>query len=111
MKLQLVIDTALAQPCTLSSFTEKLKQAHVAVRMNTAKTGFISGISFSIDGVAFKGSSLGHQYTWSNLKKRGLYHEQDRYVEEHECGSQSGGVAGGGRYNPCLLYTSDAADD
>ncbi|MEI3453815.1 MAG: hypothetical protein V8Q91_10510 [Bilophila wadsworthia] len=73
MKLQLVIDTALAQPCTLSSFTEKLKQAHVAVRMNTAKTGFISGISFSIDGVAFKGSSLGHQYTWSNLKKRGLY--------------------------------------
>lgn len=100
MKLQQIIDTALAQPCTLSSFTEKLKQAHVAVRMNTAKTGFISGISFSMDGVSFKGSGLGHQYTWSNLKKRGLHHEQDRYVEEHERGSQSGGVAGGGRHDP-----------
>ena len=78
--ISLAIDTAMTQPCTLSSFTKKLEQAHVSVRMNTAKTGFISGISFSMDGVIFKGSSLGHQYTWGNLKKRGLYHEQDRYV-------------------------------
>ena len=99
MKLQQIIDAALTQPCTLSSFTKKLEQAHVSVRMNTAKTGFISGISFSMDGIAFKGSSLGHQYTWSNLKKRGLYHEQDRYVEEHERGSQSSGIAGSGRHN------------
>lgn len=97
MKLQQFIDTALTQPCTLSSFTKKLEQAHVSVRMNTAKTGFISGISFSMDGVVFKGSSLGHQYTWGNLKKRGLYHEQDRYVEEHECGGQPSRITGSGR--------------
>ena len=68
MKFLQIIDAALTQPCTLSSFYEKLEQAHVSVRMNTAKTGSFRN-QFSMDGIAFKGSSLGHQYTWSNLKK------------------------------------------
>lgn len=78
MRLQKAVDTALGQGCPMDIFSDRLALVGVEVRLNTASTGFVSGISFALDGVAFKGSKLGKGYTWNALQQRGLCHEQDR---------------------------------
>ncbi|MHC1710811.1 MAG: relaxase/mobilization nuclease domain-containing protein [Solidesulfovibrio sp.] len=90
MRLQNAVDTALDRGCSLEVFRDRLALVGVEVRLNTASTGFISGISFSLDGVAFKGSKLGKNYTWNALQQRGLRHEQDRRRSEEELGLGDG---------------------
>jgi hypothetical protein len=85
-RLQEFIDNALKGKSTLREFVSRLMQDGVATKLNQASTGRISGISFSLDGVALKGSDLGKAYTWNALQKRGLQHEQSRYGSEHESG-------------------------
>jgi len=97
MRLQNAVDTALDRGCSLDVFQDRLALVGVEVRLNTASTGFISGISFSLDGVAFKGSKLGKSYTWNTLQQRGLRHEQDRRRSEEELGDGIGrGWSGSG---------------
>ena len=86
MRLQSTVDTALGQGCALDAFCDRLASAGVEVRLNMASTGFVSGISFALDGVAFKGSKLGKSYTWNSLQQRGLRHEQDRGRSQQELG-------------------------
>ena len=75
--LQQVIDDALAgEPVGVFAFIDTLAAAGVNVRPNVQKTGRVSGISFEMGGVAFKGSQLGKAYSWGNLIKRGLVYEQ-----------------------------------
>lgn len=90
MRLQNAVDTALDRGCSLDVFRDRLTLVDVDVRLNTASTGFISGISFSLAGVAFKGSKLGKSYTWNALQQRGLRHEQDRRRSEEELGLGDG---------------------
>lgn len=78
IRLQKEVETALGQGCPMDIFRDRLALIGVEVRLNTASTGFVSGISFALDGVAFKGSKLGKGYTWNALQQRGLCHEQDR---------------------------------
>lgn len=78
IRLQKEVETALGQGCPMDIFRGRLALIGVEVRLNTASTGFVSGISFALDGVAFKGSKLGKGYTWNALQQRGLCHEQDR---------------------------------
>lgn len=94
MRLQNAVATALDRGCSLDVFRDRLALVGVEVRLNTAGTGFISGISFSLDGVAFKGSKLGKSYTWNALQQRGLRHEQDRRRSEEELGLGNG-IGGG----------------
>lgn len=86
MRLQNAVDMALGHGCPLENFRDRLALVGVEVRLNMASTGFISGISFALDGVAFKGSKLGKSYTWNSLQQRGLRHEQDRRRSEEELG-------------------------
>jgi hypothetical protein len=87
IRLQNAVDTALARGCLLEIFCDRLTLVGVEVRLNMASTGFISGISFALDGVAFKGSKLGKSYTWNSLQQRGLRHEQDRGRSQQELGN------------------------
>jgi len=87
MRLQNAVDTALGRGCPLDAFRDRLALVGVKVRLNTASTGFVSGISFALDGVAFKGSKLGKSYTWNSLQQRGLRHEQDRGRSQQELGN------------------------
>ena len=87
MRLQNAVDTALGQGCSLDTFRDRLALVGVEVRLNTASTGFVSGISFALAGVAFKGSKLGKGYTWNSLQQRGLRHEQDRGRSQQELGN------------------------
>jgi len=84
MRLQKVVDTALGQGCPMDIFRDRLRLVGVEIRLNSASTGFVSGISFALDGVAFKGSKLGKGYTWNALQQRGLRHEQDRGCAQEE---------------------------
>lgn len=77
-RLQRIIDEVLAGKPTAPQFAEALTVAGVSVVINQASTGRISGASFEVDGVAFKGSALGKDYSWGKLTTRGLDYDQAR---------------------------------
>lgn len=105
MRLQNAVDMALGHGCPLENFRDRLALVGVEVRLNMASTGFISGISFALDGVAFKGSKLGKSYTWNALQQRGLRHEQDRGCTEEELGHGHGLGREMGWANQCATGT------
>lgn len=97
--LQRLIDDALAEKPTAPQLAERLTAAGVTVHANMASTGRCNGLSFELDGVAFKGSALGKTYGWQGLQKRGLSYEQDRDRQElgrYRAGAQSGPTATAG---------------
>ncbi len=67
----------------LNDFIAELQKNNVEVKLNQASTGTISGISFSMNDVSFKGSKLGKGFTWNALKQKGLYYENG-YVTGYE---------------------------
>jgi len=87
MRLQQAVDVALGRGCSVETLEQRLALVGVEIRLNVASTGFVSGISFSLDGVAFKGSKLGKGYTWNSLQQRGLFYEQDRRSPQQEFGN------------------------
>lgn len=76
-QLQAAIDHALTDRPSLLGLMDRLEAAGVSARINMASTGRISGLSFELQGVAFKGSDLGKHYTWNQLQRR-INYEQDR---------------------------------
>lgn len=72
-----LIDQAIADKPTASVFAERLVLAGVDVKANFSKDK-LNGFSFVIDGIPFKGSQVGKQYSGKALFERGLSYEQDR---------------------------------
>lgn len=93
-RLQGLIDNAIKEKQKLRAVINRLAQDGVETKLNQASIGRISGISFSLDGVALKGSDLGKAYSWNSLQKRGLHHEQIRYGAGHEHGFGQGAGEG-----------------
>jgi hypothetical protein len=77
-KLQESIKTALKESKTTTEFLAHLKESGTNARFNVQRTGRVSGISFETDGVIFKGSSLGKDFSWNGLQKQGLSYEPER---------------------------------
>ncbi len=77
-KLQESIKTALKESKTTTEFVAFLTANDISTKFNLQKTGRIAGISFETDGVAFKGSSLGKDFSWNGLQKQGLSYEPER---------------------------------
>jgi hypothetical protein len=73
----LILEAAAGRPSVLK-FCELLKEKEVEVQVNLAQTGHLSGVSFLIDGVVFKGSSLGKAFSWGGLQKQGVTYELER---------------------------------
>jgi len=71
----LIREAAKGQP-TMSEFVRRLRAKGVQVRANIARTGYVSGISYRLDRVAVKGSSLGRAYSFDGLQKE----QRVRYV-------------------------------
>jgi hypothetical protein len=90
MRLQKLVDSAIKEQMVFSMFAARLAEHGVEIKLNEAKTGRVSGISFSLDGVAMKGSDLGKAYTWNSLQKRGLSNETG-YGKGYESGQEKGG--------------------
>lgn len=76
-QLQAAIDHAVTDRPSLLGLIDRLEAAGISPRINMASTGRISGMSFELRGVAFKGSDLGKHYTWNQLQQR-IDYEQDR---------------------------------
>ena len=83
-RLQNLIDQAIIGKASQQEFVARLEQQGVTVQFNQASTGRISGISFALDEVAFKGSQLGKKYSYAALLKRGLQPHETAPVPERE---------------------------
>jgi hypothetical protein len=79
VKIQAALQNLLNQPqrLSLSEFVKALKGEGVNVSFNQAKTGYVSGISYELDGFVITGSKLGNAYKWTTLKDT-LDYNQDR---------------------------------
>jgi hypothetical protein len=82
MRLQAMIDASVKGKPSVIAFIERLELQGVTVLPNLASTGKLNGFSFELDGIAFKGSQLGANYSWSKLQKSGVNYEQERDFAE-----------------------------
>jgi hypothetical protein len=78
-QLREAVDRAARGAPTLPEFAERLSAAGVRVHANLASTGRLSGLSFAVEGVRWKGSELGRDYAWKALAARhGIGYEPAR---------------------------------
>ena len=71
--LQNALQAALVGKPDLSTFVERLQAVGIEPRFNVASTGNVAGVSFSVNDIAFKGSSLGKKYSWNTIKSKVKY--------------------------------------
>lgn len=72
-QLQKIVDESKKNKPTVLQFIERLAVANVRAVPNIASTGKMNGFSFEIQGVAFKASQLGKDYSWNKLKDEVSY--------------------------------------
>ncbi len=77
--MQIVIGEILEskKQINTSEFISKLEARGVNVIFNQASTGYVSGISYSYQGMVMQGSKLGNQFKWSTIKNI-INYEQER---------------------------------
>lgn len=80
--LQHQLMEALGRSDTIEEFIYQMQSREIGPKFNISKTtGRVSGVSFSYEGVIYKGSSLGRQYSWNNIIKHIDYEQiRDRAV-------------------------------
>jgi hypothetical protein len=82
-QLQTIIDKATADKPPFLAFVNRLHSAEVSI-LPSGKTGTPQGISFELDGIAFKGSDLGKSYAWKQLQSRTDYEpNRDQKIIDH----------------------------
>lgn len=92
MALQVIIKKVLStnSKLTCSEFIQALQNKGVNVLFNQASTGYVSGISYAYDGLAFTGSKLGNDFKWTTIKNT-INYEQERDSQViHRANAQSG---------------------
>lgn len=77
--LQAIIKNALhSKPrLTCSEFVEALQNKGINILFNQASTGYVSGISYSYEGMIIKGAKLGNDFKWTEIKSS-IDYEQER---------------------------------
>ena len=79
VQLQALVDQAAHDQPTMSQFIRRVHRTGVGVMPHIQSTGRVQGISFEINGAAFKGSSLGKAYSFHGLQKhQGVSYEKER---------------------------------
>ncbi len=76
-QLQTIIDQATADKPSFNEFVRRLHTAEVSV-LPSGKTGTPQGVSFEINGQAFKGSDMGKSYAWKQLSQTRIDYEPNR---------------------------------
>lgn len=83
LQLQVLIKEVLNsnRKLTSSEFIQALHDKGINVLFNQASTGYVSGISYSINGFTISGSKLGRDFKWTTIKNTIDYaQERDRQV-------------------------------
>lgn len=77
--MQVIIGEVLQSKNQLSTneFLSKLETRGVKVLFNQASTGYVSGISYSYQGMVMQSSKLGNGFKWSTIKNI-INYEQER---------------------------------
>lgn len=76
--LQQKIDGAMLNSNHIQDFIKELKNKGIYTKFNASMTtGRVTGISFRYEGIIYKGSTLGRQYSWNNIIKH-LDYDQER---------------------------------
>jgi hypothetical protein len=78
IQLQAIIRHVLTQkpkPNT-REFIKALERKKVKVLFNQASTGYVSGISYSYDGLTITGANLGNDFKWASIKSSIDYDQQ-----------------------------------
>nr|WP_256443078.1 MULTISPECIES: DNA-primase RepB domain-containing protein [unclassified Bradyrhizobium] len=78
LQLQEAVDAAISGGATFIDFVTRLRAAGVEVRPNVQSTGRVAGLSFILDGVEMRGSTLGKAYSWGRLQERGVNYDEQR---------------------------------
>lgn len=71
--LQNALQAAMTGKPDFETFVERLQAVGIEPRFNVASTGNVAGVSFSVNDIAFKGSSLGKKYSWNTIKGKVKY--------------------------------------
>ncbi|EOV8181006.1 relaxase/mobilization nuclease domain-containing protein [Raoultella planticola] len=71
--LQASLQAAMTGRPDLETFVERLQAVGIEPRFNVASTGNVAGVSFSVNDIAFKGSSLGKKFSWNTIKTKVKY--------------------------------------
>lgn len=78
MTLQVLVnDTIKNKKLTCSEFIQALEKKGINLLFNQASTGFVSGISYSYEGMIITGAKLGNDYKWASIKNT-IDYEQER---------------------------------
>ena len=78
VQLQAIIKHVLAQKSkpTTKEFILALEKKKVNVLFNQATTGYVSGISYSYEGITITGAKLGNDFKWTSIKSHIAYDQQ-----------------------------------
>ncbi|AKG67854.1 relaxase [Serratia fonticola] len=71
--LQASLQAAMEGKPNLETFIERLQAVGIEPWFNVASTGNVAGVSFSVNDIAFKGSSLGKKFSWNTIKTKVKY--------------------------------------
>jgi hypothetical protein len=70
---------------TTNEFISNLKAKGVDVLFNQASTGYVSGISYSYQGMIITGAKLGNDFKWSSIKNAINYEQERDRPTIHAC--------------------------
>jgi hypothetical protein len=89
--MQVIIGDVLKSKDQISTneFISKLEARGVKVLFNQASTGYVSGISYSYQGMVMQGSKLGSGFKWSTLKNIINYEQERDRQRVHETNVRS----------------------
>lgn len=74
---------------TTNEFISKLEARSVKVLFNQASTGYVSGVSYSYQGLVMQGSKLGNGFKWSTIKNIINYEQERDRQRIHEANVRS----------------------
>lgn len=83
LKLQTIIQKILQDKTRLTTeqFIKALHKHNISVLFNQASTGYVSGISYSYEGIAITGAKLGNDFKWASIKNSIDYdHQRDQKI-------------------------------
>ncbi|EFX6283554.1 TPA: relaxase/mobilization nuclease domain-containing protein [Enterobacter hormaechei subsp. xiangfangensis] len=71
--LQNALQAAMLGKPDLQTFIDRMQAVGIEPQFNVASTGNVAGVSFSVNDMAFKGSSLGKKFSWNTIKGKVKY--------------------------------------
>jgi hypothetical protein len=89
--MQVILGEVLKSKDQLSTneFISNLEARGVNVFFNQASTGYVSGISYSYQGMVMQGSKLGNGFKWSTIKNIINYEQERDRQRIHETNARS----------------------